>query len=182
MVMLAMTMGQQRGRHDRCEAGQEKQTRPDVTMSSPAGERGVASKEKGHGEKEPFHAQIMDPVRHKNRRRRHEDSRGGAMDGARRTRPQSDLLTAGAHSRNIIAEHLLEAEGLFLGKGGALERIRTSDPQLRKLVLYPLSYERERQDDTSEVHRAYRATSENSKPQSRGFGIKCTLACKQCAL
>ena len=25
---------------------------------------------------------------------------------------------------------------------GALERIRTSDPQLRKLVLYPLSYER----------------------------------------
>lgn len=27
-------------------------------------------------------------------------------------------------------------------EGGALERIRTSDPQLRKLVLYPLSYER----------------------------------------
>ncbi len=27
---------------------------------------------------------------------------------------------------------------------GALERIRTSDPQLRKLVLYPLSYERAR--------------------------------------
>ena len=25
---------------------------------------------------------------------------------------------------------------------GALERIRTSDPQFRKLVLYPLSYER----------------------------------------
>lgn len=28
------------------------------------------------------------------------------------------------------------------GESGALERIRTSDPQLRKLVLYPLSYER----------------------------------------
>jgi hypothetical protein len=27
---------------------------------------------------------------------------------------------------------------------GALERTRTSDPQLRKLVLYPLSYERAR--------------------------------------
>lgn len=26
--------------------------------------------------------------------------------------------------------------------GGALERTRTSDPQLRKLMLYPLSYER----------------------------------------
>lgn len=29
-----------------------------------------------------------------------------------------------------------------VGGPGALERIRTSDPQLRKLVLYPLSYER----------------------------------------
>ena len=27
-------------------------------------------------------------------------------------------------------------------KNGALERTRTSDPQLRKLMLYPLSYER----------------------------------------
>lgn len=32
-----------------------------------------------------------------------------------------------------------------MGAGsGALERTRTSDPQLRKLMLYPLSYERER--------------------------------------
>ena len=31
---------------------------------------------------------------------------------------------------------------------GALERIRTSDPQLRKLMLYPLSYERLRPKDT----------------------------------
>lgn len=29
---------------------------------------------------------------------------------------------------------------------GALERTRTSDPQLRKLMLYPLSYERARND------------------------------------
>jgi hypothetical protein len=32
---------------------------------------------------------------------------------------------------------------------GALERTRTSDPQLRKLMLYPLSYERVKiQEDT----------------------------------
>jgi hypothetical protein len=30
------------------------------------------------------------------------------------------------------------------GDNGALERTRTSDPQLRKLMLYPLSYERVR--------------------------------------
>lgn len=30
------------------------------------------------------------------------------------------------------------------GRFGALERTRTSDPQLRKLMLYPLSYERAR--------------------------------------
>lgn len=32
--------------------------------------------------------------------------------------------------------------GIQVGKFGALERTRTSDPQLRKLMLYPLSYER----------------------------------------
>ena len=36
-----------------------------------------------------------------------------------------------------------------LGEFGALERTRTSDPQLRKLMLYPLSYERVKiQEDT----------------------------------
>lgn len=35
-----------------------------------------------------------------------------------------------------------------MGRHGALERIRTSDPQLRKLVLYPLSYERVERKDT----------------------------------
>lgn len=31
---------------------------------------------------------------------------------------------------------------MALRRNGALERTRTSDPQLRKLMLYPLSYER----------------------------------------
>lgn len=34
--------------------------------------------------------------------------------------------------------------GSVLRKLGALDRTRTYDPQLRKLMLYPLSYERER--------------------------------------
>ncbi len=34
--------------------------------------------------------------------------------------------------------------GMDIGRDGALERTRTSDPQLRKLMLYPLSYERVR--------------------------------------
>lgn len=39
-------------------------------------------------------------------------------------------------------------------KNGALERTRTSDPQLRKLMLYPLSYERLRLEIIPNAHLA----------------------------
>ncbi len=40
-----------------------------------------------------------------------------------------------------LVTHVL---GTDTDQSGALERTRTSDPQLRKLMLYPLSYERAR--------------------------------------
>jgi hypothetical protein len=43
---------------------------------------------------------------------------------------------------------ITHVSGLDNRVSGALERTRTSDPQLRKLMLYPLSYERVTKEDT----------------------------------
>ena len=51
---------------------------------------------------------------------------------------------------------LYRRQGYGEARGGALERIRTFDPQLRKLVLYPLSYERAQTKMVPDGHLAAR--------------------------
>ncbi len=61
--------------------------------------------------------------------------------------PINGVDPAGVQSRafsdvDVQSRHKLS--GMNTLDFGALERTRTSDPQLRKLMLYPLSYERVR--------------------------------------
>lgn len=58
-------------------------------------------------------------------------------------RPKNPLLMDLTYTKKRASVRLLAKEG----RGdGALEWTRTTDPQLRKLMLYPLSYERARKE------------------------------------
>lgn len=50
-----------------------------------------------------------------------------------------------------------------VGEFGALEWTRTTDPQLRKLMLYPLSYEREKQNYTPKLFAARHHNAPNER-------------------
>ena len=60
--------------------------------------------------------------------------------------------------------------GLLKGEFGALERTRTSDPQLRKLMLYPLSYERARLPDLAGVRFYQNLPLDTGRIRGRAFG------------